>query len=144
MLSFRSASLSVILVLLLPLALMLITAVPARAADGERVFELRTYIAAPGKLDALNKRFREHTCELFKKHGMTLVGFWVPTDGDAAKNTLTYVLAHKDRATADASWKAFRADPVWIEAKKVSEVDGLLTEKVTSVFMSPTDYSPLK
>ena len=144
MLSFRSASLSVILVLLLPLALMLITAVPARAADGERVFELRTYIAAPGKLDALNKRFREHTCELFKKHGMTLVGFWVPTDGDATKNTLTYVLAHKDRASADASWKAFRADPVWIEAKKASEVDGSLTEKVTSVFMSPTDYSPLK
>ena len=144
MLSFRSASLSVILVLLLPLALMLITAVPARAADGERVFELRTYIAAPGKLDALNKRFREHTCELFKKHGMTLVGFWVPTDGDAAKNTLTYVLAHKDRASADASWKAFRADPLWIEAKKASEVDGSLTEKVTSVLMSPTDYSPLK
>ena len=142
--AFRSASLSVILVLLLPLALMLITAVPARAADGERVFELRTYIAAPGKLDALNKRFREHTCELFKKHGMTLVGFWVPTDGDAAKNTLTYVLAHKDRASADASWKAFRADPLWIEAKKASEVDGSLTDKVTSVFMSPTDYSLLK
>ena len=142
--SFHSAALSFAIYLLLPLALMLMTAVPARAADGERVFELRTYIATPGKLDALNKRFREHTCELFKKHGMTLVGFWVPTDGDAAKNTLTYVLAHKDRASADASWKAFRADPVWIEAKKASEVDGSLTEKVTSLFMSPTDYSLLK
>ena len=132
--------------MLLPLALMLMTAGPARAADreGERVFELRTYIAAPGKLDALNKRFREHTCELFKKHGMTLIGFWVPTDGEAAKNTLTYLLAHKDRASADASWKAFRADPLWIEAKKASEVDSSLTEKVTSVFMRPTDYSPLK
>jgi hypothetical protein len=54
------------------------------------------------------------------------------------------VLAHKDRTSADASWKAFRADPLWIEAKKASEVDGSLTEKVTSVFMSPTDYSPLK
>jgi hypothetical protein len=130
--------------LLFASVLMLMATVSARAADNERVFELRTYIAAPGKLDALNKRFREHTCELFKKHGMTLIGFWVPTDGDAAKNTLTYVLAHKDRTSADASWKAFRADPLWIEAKKASEVDGSLTEKVTSVFMSPTDYSPLK
>jgi hypothetical protein len=130
--------------LLFASVLMLMATVSARAADNERVFELRTYIAAPGKLDALNKRFREHTCELFKKHGMTLIGFWVPTDGDAAKNTLTYVLAHKDRASADVSWKAFRADPLWIEAKKASEVDGSLTEKVTSVFMSPTDYSPLK
>ena len=142
--SFHSSALSFAIYLLLPLALMLMTAVPARAADGERVFELRTYVAAPGKLDALNKRFREHTCELFKKHGMTLVDFWVPTDGDAAKNTLTYVLAHKDRVSADASWKAFRADPIWIEAKKASEVDGSLTEKVTSLFMSPTDYSLLK
>lgn len=130
--------------LLFAIVLMLMATVSARASDGERVFELRTYIAAPGKLDALNKRFRDHTCELFKKHGMTLIGFWVPTDGDAAKNTLTYVLAHKNRASADASWKAFRADPIWIEAKKASEVDGSLTEKVTSLFMSPTDYSLLK
>lgn len=131
---------------LIPFLLVLMTAVPTRAADGagEQVYELRTYIAAPGKLDALNKRFREHTCELFKKHGMTLVGFWMPTEGDEAKNTLIYVLAHKDRAAADASWKAFRADPVWVEAKKASEVDGSLTEKVTSVFMRPTDYSLLK
>lgn len=26
-----------------------------------RVFELRTYYAAPGKLDALHARFRDHT-----------------------------------------------------------------------------------
>ena len=135
-----------ILSCLIPLLLMALSAVSARAADGEgeRVYELRTYIAAPGKLDALNKRFREHTCELFKKHGMTMIGYWMPTDGEEAKNTLIYVLAHKDRAAADASWKAFRADPEWIEAKKASEVDGSLTEKVTSVFMRPTDYSLLK
>jgi hypothetical protein len=91
-----------LLLMILPLLMAVLSAVPARAADGagEQVYELRTYIAAPGKLDALNKRFREHTCELFKKHGMTLIGFWMPTDGEEAKNTLIYVLAHKDRATA--------------------------------------------
>ena len=48
----------------------------ARAADkDERVYELRTYYAAPGKLDALNARFRDHTCKLFEKHGMTNVGY---------------------------------------------------------------------
>jgi NIPSNAP len=114
------------------------------AADGSPVYELRTYIAPPGKLPELHARFRNHTCDLFKKHGMTLVGFWTPHDGDAAHNTLMYVLKHTSRESAAASWKNFRADPVWIEAKKASEVNGSLTEKVTSVFMDATDYSPMK
>jgi len=135
-----------ILVALLPLLLVLMTAVPVRAADGEgeRVYELRTYVTPAGKLPALLSRFRDHTCKLFEKHGMTLIGFWTPTDGETANNTLIYVLSHKDRATATESWKAFRADPVWIEAKKASEVDGSLTTSVVSVFMKPTDFSKLK
>ncbi len=135
-----------LLLALLPLLLVMMSALPARAADvaGEAVYEMRTYIAAPGKLDALNQRFREHTCELFKKHGMTLIGFWTPIDGEESKNTLIYVLGHKNRAAATESWKSFRADPVWIEAKKASEVAGSLTEKVISMFMRPTDYSLLK
>jgi hypothetical protein len=40
-----------------------------------RYFEMRTYIANPGKLDALNARFRDHTCKLFAKHGMECIGF---------------------------------------------------------------------
>ncbi len=50
---------------------------PARAEErpaDARLFELRTYHAEPGKLDALLGRFRDHTCKLFEKHGMTNVG----------------------------------------------------------------------
>ena len=45
------------------------------------IYELRTYWAAPGKVDALHQRFREHTCQLFVKHGMTMVAFWSPAGG---------------------------------------------------------------
>jgi hypothetical protein len=120
---------------------------PALANEGKgRVFELRTYVAAPGKLDALNTRFRDHTLALFKKHGMELVGFWTPTDKATGADTLVYVLAHKSRAAADESWKAFRADPVWVSAKQASEAKegGPLTSKVESVYLAATDYSPLK
>ena len=135
-----------LLVILAPLLLLLMTAVPARAADGdgERVYEMRTYVSPPGKLPALLARFRDHTCKLFEKHGMTMIGYWTPTDGEAANNTLIYVLSYKDRAAATEAWKNFRADPVWIEAKKASEVDGSLTTSVVSVFMKPTDFSKLK
>jgi hypothetical protein len=115
-------------------------------APDTRVFELRTYhTAAPAKLDALHARFRDHSNKLLTKHGMTLVGFWVPTDADkGAGNTLVYLVAHKSREAATASWAAFRADPEWVRVKAESERDGVLAEKVESVFMSPTDYSAMK
>ena len=121
-----------------------VPASPSIATDS-RCFELRTYHAAPGKLEALNARFRDHTCALFKKHGMEIVGFWIPADADkGATNTLVYLLAHKSRDAAKKSWAAFSADPDWKKARADSEVNGKLTEKVESVFLAATDYSPLK
>jgi NIPSNAP len=49
-------------------------------AKGSRLFEMRTYVAAPGKFEELHARFRQHTNKLFVKHGMTIVGYWVPTE----------------------------------------------------------------
>ena len=108
-----------------------------------KVFELRIYTANEGRMEALHKRFREHTCELFKKHGMELVGFWVPQD-PKEKNKLYYILAYPSREAARASWKAFSADPEWQRVYKESHKDGVLVGKVESVFMNPTDYSPIK
>ena len=110
-----------------------------------RYFEMRTYHAAPGKLDALNTRFREHTVALFKKHGMESIGYWTPVgEGEEKPDTLVYVLGYPSKEASEASWKAFRADPVWIKAKAESEVNGPLVEKVDSLYLNPTDYSPIK
>lgn len=109
-----------------------------------RVFELRTYYAPPGKMKALNDRFRDHTNKLFAKHGMTIIGFWQPTDPKEHDRKLIYILAYPSKEAADKSWKGFREDPDWKVAREASEVNGKLVEKVESVYMSPTDYSPLK
>jgi len=114
------------------------------ASANERIFELRTYTASPGKLDALNARFREHTNALFEKHGMTVIGFFTPLEGDRRNDTLVYILAFPDRAARDASWKAFRDDPEWVRVKAESEVNGSLTVKIESVVLGPTDYSPIR
>ncbi len=116
-------------------------------ASEPRLFELRMYHASPGKLDDLLARFRNHTMALFANHGMTNFGYFVPTEKkDGAGEMLIYILAHKDKESSDASWKAFRADPDWVKTKTDSEVNGPLTIKdgVKSVFMIPTDYSPTK
>ena len=119
---------------------------PLEAADKEagRVFEMRTYIANDGKLDSLNERFRKHTNRLFEKHGMTLIGYWTPTDGPEAKTTLVYILAFPSRAARDKSFEDFQNDPEWKEAKAASEKDGPLVKEVKSLFLAPTDYSAIK
>jgi hypothetical protein len=107
-----------------------------------RVFELRTYYAADGKMDALHARFKNHTVKLLQKHGMELIGFW--TDVKEPNRKLIYLVAHKSKDAADASWKAFRVDPDWVAAKTKSEEGGSLTTKIEVVWMNPTDYSALK
>jgi hypothetical protein len=109
-----------------------------------RVFELRTYVSKEGKLDNVVARFRDHTTKLFEKHGMENIGYWIAADAPASQNTLIYVVAHKSREAAKASWDAFRLDPEWVKARTASEANGAIVDKVTSVFMTPTDFSKIK
>jgi len=108
------------------------------------VFEIRTYTTEPGRLDALHARFRDHTMKLFEKHGMTSIGYWTPADEPRASNTLIYIIAHASREAAKRNWEAFISDPEWVKARDESEADGKIVVKVESVYVSPTDYSPLQ
>ena len=115
----------------------------SQPANG-KVYELRVYSAAEGKLDALNARFRDHTIAIFNRHHMKSVGYWVPIEGDKAGNTLIYILEHPSRAEATKNWAEFNADPEWQKVKAESEVNGKLVLKAEPTFMAPTDYSPIK
>jgi hypothetical protein len=108
------------------------------------VYELRTYTAADGKLDALIARFKDRTIPIFNRLHMESVGYWVPTDGPAAKNTLIYILKHPSRAEADKNWAAFMADEEWKKVAAETEKDGRLATKVDRVWMNATTFSKLK
>ena len=122
-----------------------LVAVPAASAQSPGpVYELRIYTTLQGKLPALLARFRDHTLKIFEKHGMENVGYWVPADPPRSQNTLYYILRHKSREAAAASWEAFRKDPDWLKARTESEVAGKIVDHVESVFLSPADFSKLK
>ncbi len=108
-------------------------------ADDTQVYEMRTYTANKGKLDALHQRFRNHTMSIFEKHGMRNIAYWTPND---TPNTLVYVIAHDSMAAAEANWKAFIGDPEWQAVFADSIADGRLIQNIDSVFMTKTDYSP--
>jgi len=109
-----------------------------------KVYEMRTYTATEGKFDAMSARFRDHTVRLFDKHGMKNVGYWTPMEGPNVGTTLIYILEHPSREAARANWAAFSKDPDWVKAKTESEAAGRIVGKAESVFLTATDYSPLK
>ncbi len=128
---------------LLAAALAVFPVLHAEEESGKPSFvEMRTYHAAPGKIDALLKRFEDHTLALFEKHGMTNVGYWRPVEVAAdSKEQLVFLLSYPDKEAREASWQAFGSDPDWIAARDASEVDGKLVEKVDQWFLEPTDFS---
>ena len=118
---------------------------PASLSAADKLYELRIYTTNPGKLDALNTRFRDHTLALFEKHGMENLYYWTVTEGAEGEepgNMLVYIVAHKDKASADASWQAFMADPEWQEVSRKSEEGGqILAGPPVSIYMEAVDIS---
>lgn len=115
--------------------------VASLAAEEPACYELRTYTAHEGKLEALHNRFRNHTIKLFAKHGMVNIGYWTPQEN--AKHQLIYLLEYPNRQARDRAWKSFFEDPEWKKAYRESIANGRLVKKVESLFLAPTDYSPL-
>jgi hypothetical protein len=108
------------------------------------IYELRTYTAADGKLDNVVARFRDNTIRIFNRHHMKSVGYWLPTEGDKAGKTLIYILEHANHEDALKNWAEFNTDPEWQKVKAESEKDGKIVTNAERVFMSPTDFSPIK
>jgi hypothetical protein len=135
--------------LVLPALLVLLPlAAPAAAQTTpspaqQPVYELRIYTPAPGKAEALNARFRNHTLKLFARHGMRNVAYWneLPRP-DAPEGRVVYILAYPSREAREADWKAFGADPEWQKVVAESEANGKIVTKVESIFMTTADYSP--
>lgn len=113
-------------------------------AQDSRVFELRVYHTFPGRLQALESRFRDHTITIFNKHHITSIGYWVPQDSPQKDNTLIYIISHPSREAAKKNWVEFVADPEWQQVAKASEADGKIVEKIDSTYMDPADFSQIK
>lgn len=107
------------------------------------IYEYRVYEAAPGKLDALQARFRNHTLGIFERHGIKNIGYWTAGVGDYS-DRLIYIVAFEDEAQRAQAWASFRGDPEWNKVRSESEADGPLVARVFNSILNPTDYSPLR
>ena len=107
-----------------------------------RVFELNIYHAVPGKIPALELRFRD-AAKLQAKHGLDVIGYWVPYGDPAWDNTFIYLVAHSSKDEANGHWNAFHADPEFQKYLKAEEEEPLI-ERVETTYMRATEYSGMK
>ena len=109
------------------------------------IYELRTYVANSGKLGLLNERFRDHTANIFNRHGIGNVFYWNAFDEPQSKNTLIYLVRHADRKQAEANWRSFSGDPKWQKVARESQINGaFLAQPPERIYLRPTEFSPLK
>jgi len=106
------------------------------------IYEYRAYYVMPGRMADIQKRFAEITLNLFKKHGIRVVGFWETVIGES--NELVYICAYDDLAHRGRAWSAFMADAEWQAARKATEANGPLVERVVNKIWKPTAFSPLQ
>ena len=115
-------------------------------ANSNRVFQLMIYHTMPGKVPALESIFRD-VAKLQSKYNLNVVGYWVPNEEPAWKNTFVYLVVHPSRQEAEANWRALHADPEFLPYRKAAEpliekVDG--DYNVDEVYMRSTDFSTMK
>ena len=103
------------------------------------LFELREYIAEPGRAADLHARFADHTMALFAKHGMAVTGFWTDAKDDGR---IIYLLRFADEDAKEAAWAAFKADPEWQRVKAASEENGPIVAKILSTTLAAVPYWP--
>jgi len=108
------------------------------------VFQLRTYHLLPGRLDAIQARFRDHTQALFEKQGLSNYPYWITVEKEGVQSKLVYFIGHQNKEEFNAAFGRFVADPEWIKVRDASEVSGKIVEKIDSHFYTALPFSPMK
>ena len=135
---------------LLPLLTATLAEAQGPSADGglgpDTVYELRVYHLNPGMQPKILERFGTRETSIFKRLGMQPIAYWTAIDGPAllpgGGGTLIYILRHRSREAATASWAKFKDDPEWVALKAESEKNGAFVASQEHTFMKLTDFSP--
>jgi hypothetical protein len=116
---------------------------PGRLPPVLRLYEWRVLQAAPGKLDALHTRLRDHQIPTLEQHGIFTQGVFVPA-GENPDQRVHLLVAAEGQAQMHDGWAAFSKDPKWLEAVARSKEDagGKLVLQEDDQRLVNTDWSP--
>ena len=96
------------------------------------------------KRDALAARFASRTAAIYKRHGITNVGYWIPKQSDpelgiSAENTFIYIRGYPSKEERDKRLNAAHDDPEFAEVvtKQESNPATKLIVKAHNIDMVP-------
>ena len=114
-------------------------------AENTRVFDLRLYTVPKNKLAAFTARWRDHASRIYARHGLASIGWWKVVSKEATEDdTVICLLAGESAEAIQKAIQAFHADEEWLRIEKETEREGNLRSGVTSLFLTPTQFSMLK
>ncbi len=117
---------------------------PATAANGPRVFELRTY-ESPSDQDHKRKveMMQSGEEDVFAKAGFSQVFYGDTLIGSRLPN-LTYMLSYESVSDRDKRWAAFRTAPEWkaLSSQPRYAFEAIVSN-ITNIILTPTAYSQI-
>ena len=121
---------------------------PSGATGSPRAFELRKYNTGVEGTPWTVSQFKDGLAAIIAKQGMTPIAYWTASDNSA----FIYLLAHKDREAARASWSTFLTDfrPFMTEFNAKQAAAGIAAPSAGSRrpdenrFLVPADFSPIR
>lgn len=111
-------------------------ALPVNAAETlnrkqvQVLYEIREYVALPGRLPTIIELFNELTIPLFAKHGMELVNIGRTWIGEDSLNELVYTMRFADLTELENKWAQFLQDPEWVSGFTKREAEGPLYQSI--------------
>lgn len=104
------------------------------------LYEIREYVAVPGRLPALITRFNEYSFRLFAKHDMEVVQAGMTAVGEHAFGEVVYTLRFDDMADLERKWEGFLQDPEVSTMFAETEADGPLVQSIRRRFMTSAPF----
>ena len=106
------------------------------------LYELRTYVAQPGKLGVLAGQWSSHHHAIYSDYYTVLGGFTSRPAPDGQENGVALLLEHENRAEVDVNMNRI------IASNRMNEVPGppgrTLVDHWERTFLYPLDGSPLQ
>ncbi|MGY3573094.1 NIPSNAP family protein [Bradyrhizobium sp. USDA 4504] len=107
-----------------------------------KVYEFRHYQATPGKLEAMHKRHEDSILRLWGRHGVRLVGYWIPTFGGFT-DELIYVCEWDSLDERNRIWSTYLDDPEWQEIwRETDKKYGVIHGRVHTELWRAAPYVP--
>lgn len=104
--------------------------------------DLRVYQAAPGKIDALHARLRDHQIPLLQQHGIGTQGVFTPA-GENPDQRVYLLTTAEGLQGMEEGWAGLREDPTWLEVVAETEKDGPLVARESHQRLVTTSWSPV-